>query len=206
MENYKNYSFTKVSLGIISTLLFIAVMLGVFGCNPLSIDPLAKYIIDEGTHSSYSYNYYNRRRDNIVAPILTTGNRVEFDFMFKESHRYDHTVKDGGDINKLYGITSTKIHENSARFGWRYVGGNKFEIFAYYYVRGVRGWELLTIVDVDQQVRYSVDVSNHQYTFGANGEWYHVYDTKNILAARAFPYFGGNNPAPHTMYFKIVEH
>ena len=33
MENYKNYSFTKVSLGIISTLLLIALMLGVFGCK-----------------------------------------------------------------------------------------------------------------------------------------------------------------------------
>lgn len=125
--------------------------------------------------------------------------------MFKESHYYDHTVKDGDDINKLYGITSIKIHENSARIGWRYIGDEKFEIFAYYYVRGIRDWYLITTVNVDQLVNYSIDVSNNQYTFGANNKWCHVSDTKNILAARSFPYFGGNNTAPHKMYFKIIE-
>lgn len=174
-------------------------------CNPLSVDPLANYIIDEGAHDSYSYDYYNRKRKKIIAPILISGNRIDFRFMFKESHYYDHTVKNGDDINKLYGITSTKIHENSARFGWRYIGNDQFEIFAYYYVRGVRSWELLTTVDVDQYVDYSIDVSGNQYTFGANGEWHHVYNTKNIIAARSFPYFGGNNTSPHKMYFKIIE-
>jgi hypothetical protein len=125
--------------------------------------------------------------------------------MFKEYHIYDYTVKDGDDINKLYGITSTKIHENSARIGWRYIGNDSFEVFAYYYVQGVRDWELLTTVKVDQLVYYMVDVSNNEYTFEANNEVYSVYDTKNIMASRAFPYFGGNNTAPSTMYFKIAE-
>jgi len=201
---------TEKTVGRILILLVWLFLIGLFvvtvtACNPFAIDPLANYIIDEGEHTSYSYNYFNKKRENIVAPILITGNRVDFSFTFKDNHKYDFTIKDGGDINKLYGITSPKIHENSARFGWRYIGDDRFEVYAYYYVRGERNWKLLAIVETNERLLYSIDVSGHQYTFGVAGQWLTVRDTKNIMAFRAFPYYGGDNPAPHTMYFLITE-
>ena len=201
----RNKIFMKAWVLFIYILLIVAIVFTSTSCNRLTIDPIMAYTIDEGTHESYSYNWGNRKRENIIAPILVSGNRLDWNFMFKDMHKYDYTVKDGDDINKLYGITSTKIHENSARIGWRYVGDENFEVFAYYYVRGVRNWELISTVKTNEDVLYSIDVSNHNYTFGVNNDWIHVTNTKNILAARAFPYFGGNNTAPHKMVFKIVE-
>jgi len=186
-------------------ILILITLIGFVSCNSFKVDPITAYIIDEGQHNSYSYNFNNKRKKNPIAPILIRGNRLEFNFMFTSQHIYNYNIKDGDDINKLYGITSTKIHQNSARFGWRYIGNNKFEIFAYYYVKGIRDWYSLLIVKINETVKYSIDVSNKQYTFGANNNWHHVYNTKNIMAFRSYPWFGGNNTAPHKMIFKIIE-
>lgn len=57
----------RILYKIIGAILWIALaLLFIFvfsSCNPLSIDPLANYVIDKGAHNSYSYNYYNRKRE-----------------------------------------------------------------------------------------------------------------------------------------------
>lgn len=188
-------------------LISILLLLAFTSCSIYSVDPSVTYIIKKGDHYAGYYTFQNKYKDTSkkIAPIWLRGNRIEFKFSFNDTNKYDFSVKDGLDINKLYGITSTKIHENSARIGWRYTGDDNFEVFAYYYVRGVRGWTLLGTYKTRERLTISIDVSKHEYTYVVNNEWFSVYNTKNILAARAFPYFGGDNVAPHKMIFLITE-
>lgn len=159
------------------------------------------YRINKGMHRSVPLTFPNTA--NIVSGI-ERDKHVEFLFTFLGEHEYDYTVKDGGDINKLYGLTSLNIHENSARVGWRYVGEHKFEIFAYYYVDGARGFKSMGTVKTWEEITCSIDINNG-YTFIVNEFFLSVAGTKNTIALRCYPYFGGDNTAPRTMLFKIKE-
>lgn len=197
----------KIGVKVIPILMALFLSFTLSSCNPFSVDPLANYIIDEGAHESHYYTYFNKRKETNkkIAPVLLSGKQLDFTFRFKDSHEYDYTVPDGGDINKLYGLTSVNIHKNSARFGWRFVGDNTYEIFAYWYSNGTRDWKLLTTAKANEYLYFSVDVSGGQYYFSVNEFTHTVYGTKNFIPARAFPYFGGDNVAPHKMFFLIAE-
>ena len=164
-------------------------------CNPFAVDVWEVYYIQKGHHYADRVKYK-------VSPVYNEC--VEFVFYFNDTHLYSDELQTD-DINKLYGITSPKIHENSARFGWRNIKGDTIEVFAYWYRNGVRGFKLLGRTTPYKQDYYKIDVTGHRYTFQYNGTVFVVENTKNIAAFRAFPYFGGDEPAPHYMFFKITE-
>lgn len=127
-------------------------------------------------------------------------------FMFENSCRYDLRSEDQLDINKLWGIGYfPSHHRNSVRFGWRYdLPSEKMEIFAYWYMSGVRGWESMGLVDLCQEYDYTILAQNDAHTLllqqGAT-----TFRKVSIPLKRRFvgyelrPYFGGNRTAPHTM-------
>jgi hypothetical protein len=171
---------------LIVTLLFLC------SCNPFAVDPHTVYIIEQGQH-------YANNTKNKVSPKYNEG--VHFITVFNISNIYDNG---SDDINKLYGITSSKIHENSARFGWR-CKGDIIEIFAYYYIDGVRYFEKMGETEIKKRNEFLVDVSGNNYYFRFNDVEKVIVNTKNISAFRSFPYFGGDLPAPHRMTILIVE-
>ena len=158
----------------------------------MMVNPHEVYIIEQGEH--YPTKYKHR-----IAPKYNEG--VHFISVFNVSNIYDNG---SDDINKLYGITSPKIHENSARFGWR-CKGEIIEIFAYYYINGERFFEKMGETEINVRNEFLVDVSKNNYYFRFNDVEKVVVNTKNITAFRSFPYFGGNLPAPHRMTILIVE-
>ena len=176
---------------LIGAILALVVIMAT-SCRPFAIAPYEVYRIEAGEH--YPTKYKNK-----ISPIYSE--RLEFVTWFNASHIYDNG---SDDINKLYGITSPKIHENSARFGWRY-WNDAIEIFAYYYIDGERHWHKLGDAKLKTRYEFSVDVTGYWYEFNFNGNKHRVYTGRNIAAFRSFPYFGGDNPAPHVMTFTIVE-
>lgn len=174
------------------TLLFLC------GCYDF-IDVWDVYEIPQGKH-------YSRRVVSSAIPNFTKKTTLSFKAYF-----WDNCLYSGNDaINKLYGVTicaASTVHKNSARFGWR---GNKgvIEIYAYWYIDGVRGWYKMGETLVWQQNNYQIVIKDHEiaYTFDGNTHIVPRNDCSDILLVRLFPYFGGTQKAPQTMKISILEH
>ena len=142
--------------------------------------------------------------------VSPTEDNVTFTFTFTENNKYIHELEDWQPRdfqNKLYGLTSSVPHENSARISWRQVE-HKFEVLAYYYVDGDWGYHPIYEALVGEQLYFNIDIRNNEYRFSCNDSIYVVENTPSFAAFRMFPYFGwdrGNIRCPHDMYFIIRE-
>jgi hypothetical protein len=113
------------------------------------------------------------------------------------------------DINKLYGFSdcSSLHHINSARFGWRWFD-NHLEIHAYCYINSLRISQFITFVDLNEEYQYSIITSDQQYVFTVNG--ISVTMPRGCSGTggtkyRLYPYYGGDEKAPHEINIKIKE-
>ncbi len=113
------------------------------------------------------------------------------------------------DINKLYGVADcSSFHQvNSARFGWNWVE-NAMHIHAYCYVNGVRQWKELGTVPLNTASDYELIIQPSYYLFKLNGK----VDTlsrgcsgNTAVGYKLYPYFGGDESAPHDITIKIKE-
>lgn len=105
------------------------------------------------------------------------------------------------DINKLFGFSdhSTSHHENSARFGWRW-NSHSLWLFAYIYRSGERSFEQLAPIEIGKEYRLTIHVRENEYQ-------YLIDDLEFLLPRESgspqadgyllWPYFGGDEVAPH---------
>ena len=114
-----------------------------------------------------------------------------------------------GDVNKLIGFSDggTNHQENSARLGWSW-NGQKVVLYAYAYVNRNRIIKTLDMVAVNQPFTCAVKAEKDHYTFTVNDRT----DTVQRYTAgytglryKLFPYFGGDEAAPHDMHIQIIE-
>jgi hypothetical protein len=113
------------------------------------------------------------------------------------------------DINKLYGFSDNgkDHHLFSARFGWNWYN-NALHLYAYYYNNGVRDFKELGIVNVGKEINCSIKVLVNNYIFSLNGVETSVPRAATTLAGngyKLFPYFGGDELAPHDIHIWIKE-
>lgn len=184
------------------SLILLVISLVVPGCEDL---PFAKEKVSVHEFTIASGEHY-------ATPRLlgsTEAKTLAFLATFDESARY--TLSDASqqaDINKLMGFSDCSVphHENSARFGWRWLN-EKLEIHAYCYVDSVRVHEFVGTVDIGDENRYEISATSDAYEFSLNGEKKAVIrrtqscdEGVNYLL---YPYFGGTVPAPHDVRIKI---
>ncbi len=112
------------------------------------------------------------------------------------------------DINKLYGFTEGyDPHVNSARMGWSYNNG-ALRLYAYAYNNGQRLSEEISAVNIGETLNCSIKLDGNHYIFTVND--------KQVKLARAlsgpiaegyqlFPYFGGDETAPHAIRISIKD-
>ena len=155
------------------------------------------YTIKKGEHSAGS-PFLARRTD-----ILT------FEATFDASAIYQTIDRSNqGDINKLYGLADcrTDHHSNSARFGWRWYN-NQLEIHAYTYLNKVRQSELIGVVELNKTYTYRIDLQGNKYIFRLNGTTVEMPRHCTGLAEgyQLYPYFGGDEVAPHDISIAIRE-
>lgn len=171
----------------------ILLFLSLFSCKKES--GYKTYIIQKGEH------YSNHGLEFLKS------NELKFEVIFSENCLYEDTT---GDINKLYGFceANSTPHENSARFGWKPDNKGNIEIYSYVYYNGERIINYINTIEVNRKYRMSITTSKEQYFFYLFGMGY-IWEERNNQGVgfytKLFPYFGGNDPAPHKMTIKIRE-
>lgn len=134
----------------------------------------------------------------------------ELRFLAKFDHTACYSTVDPynqEDVNKLYGISDCGDghHRNSARFAWRWFN-DKIEIFAYCYKDKERISIYLASVDPEEEQEYKIKINENEYVFSLKGETVVIprscsKGSKYYL----FPFFGGDEIAPHDISIKIKE-
>lgn len=135
---------------------------------------------------------------------------LKFNVRFDSSAIYQTASKINQlDINKLYGFSDNNSfhHLYSARIGWRW-SDNALRLFAYIYNDGVRQSEELGAIPIGKEVYCSIKVNGDEYVFTMN-------DTKKVLPRKSktakgqgymlYPYFGGDELAPHNISIWIMD-
>lgn len=113
------------------------------------------------------------------------------------------------DINKLYGFSDNGAahHLYSARIGWRWSEG-ALRLFAYVYNNSARQEKEIGVVPIGKEVPCSISVSNGVYVFtvGEKSETLPRLSTTPLAKGyRLYPYFGGDETAPHDVRIWIRE-
>lgn len=181
-----------------SVLIFSGCIKDVF--NPDKTGSFVKYTIPKGGQSSTPsvYKYY------------TNISILSFDVRFDSTAIYQTvTPSNQGDINKLYGFADdNKSHWiSSARIGWRWFG-NELQLMGYVYNDSVNVNQLITAVPLNKDISCSIQVNGSKYIFSANGKSIELPRTAKStggLGYRLYPFFGGDEMAPHEMYIHIRE-
>lgn len=187
-------------------LLLIFSFVCINSCNELYETPETVYLIKKGAHKS-----------NIKGGFIGNGVRslksetLAFTARFDESAIYDLGGSDQGDINKLFGFSDCNSlhHDNSARFGWAYnLDSKQVDIYAYVYNNGERKMMKMgsTVIHETNHYRLSVSDTHFEFEFGSSVERFERGSSCNAgLYYLLFPYFGGNQTAPHDIQLVIQE-
>lgn len=133
--------------------------------------------------------------------------------VFANNCKYGLPNDDQLDTNKLFGIGYIPgfHHKDSARFGWRYLpGSGQMEVVAYCYDRGKRIIESVASVTVGQVYQLTLNIMQNEYLFtvvdpGGTivGQTIIAKQHNKKLQYGLWPYFGGNQTAPHYMTILI---
>lgn len=160
------------------------------------------YHIIKGTHFSNLGLHFD--------PLLGKKKHVEFRFKFDSSCLYDLGNENNYDINKLFGISIGYHMNNSFRMGWRCVNG-KLELHRFIHLNGKMQLENTFIQEIEVDQMYggrfereenkitlflsNMDPDNEEVPY----KFVQYFDSKCWFSYCLFPYFGGNEPAPHNM-------
>ncbi len=167
-------------------------------CEHKIEDPYAIFVIPAGKHDS------KWRFESLQSRTL------KFVAIFDQSAIYQTDLDENQyDINKLMGFSDCNSfhHENSARFGWRWLD-RKLEIHAYAYVGGERITEYIGDVSLDTAYDYQLQITSSNYVF-------YLHDHNPVRISRnspcdrglyymLFPYFGGDETAPQDISIQVL--
>ena len=157
-----------------------------------------KHFGDQFFHKMWNFFNFNKK--------------IEYIVKFSDSCVYELNKEDQLDINKLFGFSMGLFHhKNSVRFGWNYLDG-KIILHAYCYEEGKRNSSFITRIPLDQDFKLSIFVEESVYTFVVeNLKTNHKSKVKMyrkqkfLFGYNLWPYFGGNNPAPHDMSIELTK-
>ena len=166
---------------------------------PLASAGFVQYVIPKDEH------YAN---GNVYKPVDVT--EMKFTVRFDSSCIYQTTDPENqADINKLYGFADNNaLHQQySARFGWRWSDG-ALRLFAYTYNNSIRDSKELAVVPIGKDVHCGIRVTGESYVFSV-GEKQETMVRKSTTATakgyQLYPYFGGDEVAPHEVRIWIKE-
>lgn len=114
------------------------------------------------------------------------------------------------DINKLFGFSDNNAqhHEFSARFGWCWSIKNGLCLFGYIYNNSQRSSKFLGSISLGEEHNCSIKVTADSYIFTLDGKSETMPRTSKTATGsgyKLFPYFGGDEFAPHNIKIAIKE-
>jgi hypothetical protein len=113
------------------------------------------------------------------------------------------------DINKLYGFSDNgaQHHQFSARFGWRWSAG-ALRLFGYVYNNSLLISKEISTVPIGEAVNCELEVTPAHYRFTVGNKkdsLPRLSTTPKAKGYQLYPYFGGDEPAPHAILIQIKE-
>lgn len=162
-------------------------------------EAFVQYLIPKGKHYATSNPY---------KPVA--GSEMRFVVRFDSSCIYQTALPENQwDINKLYGFADNDAHHHkfSARFGWRWSEG-ALRLFAYVYNNGERMAKELAAVAVGKEVLCAIKIDSASYIFSVDEKTERLPRQSKTAEARGYqlyPYFGGDEAAPHDVRIWIKE-
>ncbi|MEM8939867.1 MAG: hypothetical protein AAGC64_11020 [Bacteroidota bacterium] len=194
----------RITIKLLELLLMLSVLLIttlLVSCEKPLDNPFKQFVIPENRHSP-------------LLPRVQSlqSHTLEFETIFDESAIYQtkQTINQH-DINKLYGFSdcNSSHKKNSARFGWRWLKG-KLEIHAYVYSDGNLQSEYVGEIELNQSYFYQIELKDKYYVFSLEG-FDLVFMERSRRCKRGlyymlFPYFGGDEVAPHDILIQIRRH
>ena len=172
----------------------------VHGASPVLVDGYLEYMIEAGEHYT----------DGNAYKTISNKKELHFSAWFDSSCIYTSAnPTNQGDINKLYGFGDCGAdHQvSSARFGWNW-NGSAIDIYAYCYSDSVRQSKLMGSLRPKEKADMSIVASTKKYIFRFKDKFETMERTcsaEQIEGYQLYPYFGGDEPAPHKMKIYIKE-
>lgn len=183
-------------------ILLVAVALLLASCSKM-----AEAIVDKATSTptgqfiKYTIEKGNQYcNNNGYKPVETT--EMKFSVKFDSTAIYETLSSENQyDINKLYGFSdnNTEHHQYSARLGWRW-SDKALRLFAYVYNEGAVASKELTTIAIGEEINCSIKVAGSNYLFTVNGittQLPRLATTEKGKGYQLYPYFGGDEVAPH---------
>jgi len=170
-------------------------ILNIGSCKKIDDMGYREFVIKECKHrSSYLYN-------------TTKSDYISFKAVFDSSAIY--TTDDPNnqyDVNKLYGISDCGCNHRdySMRIGWRWVN-DSLEVLWFKHMHGIFTFEKIKTISLNHSYDYSITLEDSTYLICVDG----VCDTTkracdgNYRHYYLYPYFGGDEKAPHDIKIKI---
>jgi hypothetical protein len=157
-----------------------------------TVDGFTKYTIPKGAHYAAGNAY-----KTVEATAL------KFVVKFDSSAIYQSVTEENQfDINKLYGFSDNKAahHSFSARFGWSWTAG-ALRLYGYVYNGGKVSSKEIAVVPIGQEIVCAIQVTATTYQFLVNGDMVasleRKAETPKAQGYLLYPYFGGDEVAPH---------
>mgnify|MGYP001439792087 CR=1 FL=1 len=176
---------------------FFLAILALVSCTKIDENGFKKYVIKKGNHvSGYRWN-------------TTYENKFNIEVIFDESAKYT-TVDPVNqyDVNKLWGVSDcgNNHSDNSIRFGWRWLN-DSLEILWYRRVAGQFDFEKITTVNLHETNRMHLSINKNSYELRVNGVIKTVSRpcSQDFKRYKLYPYFGGDERAPHNITIRIKE-
>lgn len=159
------------------------------------------YTIEKGNHAS-----------NVSLPVSINKTSFKFKVKFDSSAIYQTAdTANQADINKLYGFIEDSLgnpHVNSARVGWRWYK-NQLQLLAYVYNNSVIENEtIIQAVELNKETTCEINLLNSMYEFRVDTSNVYVrrYSKSATFAGnKLYPYFGGDEVAPHKILIYIKD-
>ena len=170
----------------------------------IPVVPFNTYTISQGAH--YALGHDSTHFEFIQA------NHLHFTAIFDSTAIYTTTDKNNqDDVNKLYGFSDNQAshHLFSARVGWSWYK-DSLRLFGYTYNDSIRAIQQLAVVPIGQPIdcNIGIDTLHKLYLFTINGQttpMTRTAKTQLIIGYKLYPYFGGDEVAPHKVTIKVRE-
>jgi hypothetical protein len=160
------------------------------------------FTVERGEH--YSDRFLYKALNSLVL-----SRSIQYLVKFDSSCKYQLSKRDQQDVNKLFGYSiGFDHHKNSARFGWHWHWG-KIHASAYLYRDGERIVLPMAKLELDSWYRFSIEAQEESDCFLIADEESTIAianverRAKFRFGFHLWPYFGGNNPAPHEVQLEM---
>ena len=158
------------------------------------------------TFTSYTIQAGNHSCDQSTLKSVKTS-EMKFVALFDQSAIYTSVIPGNQyDIHKLYGFSEGFNNQyNSARIGWNWYN-EALHLHAYVYNKGVRMYQEIKTVAIGAEIQCSIKVSGSSYIFTVDGTQVTMsrgLSTSSASGYQQYPYFGGDEVAPHKITIKI---